>query len=175
MVAWYPGDGNANDVQGGNNGTLQGGATFTSGKVGQAFSFNGSSWVSVPDAANLHFTSQFTLDAWVNPVSLSGFPMIFSKFGSANDSSYELHLQPDGSVRANVSGNGSTLDALVSGAGVVTAGTWSQVATTFNAGDWKIYVNGVVVASKTFTVTSVFPGTATLLIGRDVGTSAPTA
>lgn len=22
MVAWYPGDGNANDIQGGNNGTL---------------------------------------------------------------------------------------------------------------------------------------------------------
>src|SRR5438270_12952784 len=41
MVSWWPGDGNANDIQGGNNGTLQGGATFASGKVGQAFSFDG--------------------------------------------------------------------------------------------------------------------------------------
>src|SRR5262249_36974468 len=28
MVAWWPGDGNANDIQGSNNGTLQNGATF---------------------------------------------------------------------------------------------------------------------------------------------------
>src|SRR5262249_12489632 len=41
-VSWWPGDGNANDLTGGNNGTLQGGATFAAGNVGQAFQFNGS-------------------------------------------------------------------------------------------------------------------------------------
>src|SRR5262245_51719078 len=38
--AWYPGDGNAQDVQG-NNGTLLNGATFGAGEVGQAFSLDG--------------------------------------------------------------------------------------------------------------------------------------
>src|SRR5262249_44765099 len=28
IAGWWPGDGNANDIVGGNNGTLQGGATF---------------------------------------------------------------------------------------------------------------------------------------------------
>ena len=41
LVAWFPGEGNANDVLGVSNGTLQGGATFATGKVGQAFSLNG--------------------------------------------------------------------------------------------------------------------------------------
>ena len=41
MVAWYPGDGNANDIQGSNNGTLQNGTTFGQGMVGQAFTFDG--------------------------------------------------------------------------------------------------------------------------------------
>ena len=43
MVAWYPGEGNANDIQSPTfeNGTLQGGATFATGKVEQAFSFDG--------------------------------------------------------------------------------------------------------------------------------------
>src|SRR5437868_8309554 len=41
MVSWWPADGNANDIQGGNNGTLEGAATFAIGKAGQAFSFNG--------------------------------------------------------------------------------------------------------------------------------------
>src|SRR5437867_10003102 len=55
MVSWWPGDGNADDIQGGNNGTLQGGATFGTGEVGQGFSLNGTSaYVSVPDNANLY-------------------------------------------------------------------------------------------------------------------------
>src|SRR4051794_26774148 len=40
MVSWWPGDGNTNDIQGTNTGTLQGNATFASGKVSQAFSLN---------------------------------------------------------------------------------------------------------------------------------------
>ena len=41
MISWWPGDGYAFDIQGVNNGTLQGGATFTAGKVRQAFNFDG--------------------------------------------------------------------------------------------------------------------------------------
>ena len=42
MVGWYPGDGNADDISvTGNNGTLQGGATFAAGMVKPAFSLNG--------------------------------------------------------------------------------------------------------------------------------------
>lgn len=50
IVSWYKADGNANDSVGGNNGSLQGGATFGPGVTGQpgdqAFSFNGSSTTS---------------------------------------------------------------------------------------------------------------------------------
>ena len=44
-------DGNADDVAGGNHGTLEGSATFGAGHVGQAFSFSGggSSGVRMPD------------------------------------------------------------------------------------------------------------------------------
>src|SRR6185295_10275127 len=41
MVAWYPADGNALDIQGGNNGGLRGNVTFASGEVGQSFQFDG--------------------------------------------------------------------------------------------------------------------------------------
>src|SRR5262249_11468598 len=41
-IADWKGEGNANDSAGANNGTLQGGAAFTSGVSGQAFSFDGS-------------------------------------------------------------------------------------------------------------------------------------
>ena len=41
LVSWWPGEGNANDIVGSNHGTLQNGATFAAGMVGQAFSFDG--------------------------------------------------------------------------------------------------------------------------------------
>ncbi|MEY2544857.1 MAG: hypothetical protein QOE81_2318, partial [Verrucomicrobiota bacterium] len=168
MVSWWPAEGDAHDIQDGNDGTLQTGVTFASGKVGQAFEFNGNGGVDVPDADNLDVTTQLTLDAWVNTTDLSDYPMIFSKFNGGN-ASYELHLQPDGSVRSNVSGDGSSYDVLISGPGVVTTDSWYHVAMTFNAGDWKIYVNGVQVAAKSSSVTSIFQGTSDLFIGRDAG------
>src|SRR2546430_4149425 len=77
MVAWFPGDGNANDIQGSNNGTLQNGATFAPGIVDQAFSFDGAgASVSVTDAPSLHLSTQFTLESWVHPANLNNFPII---------------------------------------------------------------------------------------------------
>ena len=42
LVSWWPGDGNANDLQGPNHGTLMHGTTFAAGRVGQAFWLDGS-------------------------------------------------------------------------------------------------------------------------------------
>ena len=70
MVSWWPGDGNANDIVGGNHGTLAGGATFAKGKVGQAFSLDGVDDY-VGDAGTLSSfsfiqnTGVFTIDAWI--------------------------------------------------------------------------------------------------------------
>jgi hypothetical protein len=41
MVGWWPAEGSADDVIGGDNGTLEGGATFAPGEVGQGFRFDG--------------------------------------------------------------------------------------------------------------------------------------
>src|SRR5206468_12218446 len=68
MVAWYQGEGNANDIQGGNNGTLQNGATFAAGEVGQAFSLDGvDDQIFIGNPTSLRITGDLTIDAWVNP------------------------------------------------------------------------------------------------------------
>src|SRR3954463_15723131 len=41
MVSWWPGEGNANDIIGSNAGTIVGGVSFTSGKVDQGFTLDG--------------------------------------------------------------------------------------------------------------------------------------
>src|SRR4029077_7383892 len=64
MVSWWPGDGDANDIQDSNNGTLQNGVTFAAGKVGQAFSCDGvNDFVDTPTSNGLS-TSTWTIDFW---------------------------------------------------------------------------------------------------------------
>lgn len=41
LESWWPGDGDTGDVAGGNTATLVNGVGFASGKVSQAFSFDG--------------------------------------------------------------------------------------------------------------------------------------
>ena len=75
LVSWWPGDGDATDIVDANNGVISGaGVTFVAGKVGQAFNFDGTDFVRVPDNNNLEPT-QITLDGWIKP-NFSGRPPV---------------------------------------------------------------------------------------------------
>jgi hypothetical protein len=67
LIGWWPAGGNAKDASVyHNDGTLNGTATFDFGKVGQTFSFNGTSDnVEVPDAPSLNPPTAITIEAWV--------------------------------------------------------------------------------------------------------------
>ena len=67
MVSWWPGDGNASDIQDGNHGALVGGATYAPGKVGQAFSFDGVDDFVEMSSAVVPLTGDFTIDLWAFP------------------------------------------------------------------------------------------------------------
>src|SRR2546425_12241123 len=58
IVSWWAAEGNANDSGDSNNGALQGSVAFVQGKVGQAFSLNGTNaYISVPASSNLNVGS----------------------------------------------------------------------------------------------------------------------
>src|SRR5271154_1890700 len=69
LLGWWPFTGNANDASGnGNNGTVHG-ATLTNDRFGNpnsAYSFDGSSYIDVPESDSLELTNDFTLSAWIN-------------------------------------------------------------------------------------------------------------
>ena len=81
LIAWWSGDGSANDLTGAHNGTLMGGATASEpGVVGNAFLFDGTNaYVEIPDAPDLH-PAYFTIEAWVRcdaldtPTNNSSYP-----------------------------------------------------------------------------------------------------
>ena len=65
IVGWWPGEGNANDIVGGDNGTLEGDTTFAPAEVGQGFRLDGTSgYVQIPDSVALKPTN-VTVEAWV--------------------------------------------------------------------------------------------------------------
>ena len=83
MLAWWPGDGNANDIVGGNHGILKGDAAFAPGMVGRAFSLDGvGDYVEVAHNSNLDpGTSSFTIDAWIKTPSTSDdIQVVVSKY-----------------------------------------------------------------------------------------------
>src|ERR1041385_3022805 len=67
LVAWWPGDGNARDIIGTNNGAFFGNASATNaGFNGSAFQFDGTnSYVRFPDSPVFKPTN-LTIEAWVN-------------------------------------------------------------------------------------------------------------
>ena len=67
LIAHYPAEGNADDVVGGNDGTLNNGASFTSGQVGQAFDVSGpTDFVSAASPYPFDRGEDFSVAVWTN-------------------------------------------------------------------------------------------------------------
>jgi hypothetical protein len=79
LYAVYNGELNTNDSYGSNNGTAIGGLTYSTGKIGNSFKFNGTNaYVSLPDNS-LNFTGDFSISLWLYHTA-SGNQEIISSF-----------------------------------------------------------------------------------------------
>src|ERR1044071_2779216 len=133
MVSWWPGDENANDIQGTDNGALQGGATFASGKVAQGFSLNGTSaYISIPDSRNLYPSGSFTVDAWVKTSKSTGVEGIITHYECGNscvggsNSVYELDVS-NGNLSGYIRDTSGANQSLI-GTSMVADGSFHHVA-----------------------------------------------
>ena len=65
LVGWWPANGNAVDVIGGNNGTLENSVTYLPGEVQQAFNFSANSAMVVLSNSPSLQLQDFTIEAWI--------------------------------------------------------------------------------------------------------------
>jgi len=149
MVSWWPGDGSANDIQGGNNGTLQGGATFTAGKVGQAFSFSSDGdGVVIPHTNNLNLQSPgFTADFWMKGIKNQSDPdflaTIFEKsHGWVDNTGWAFQVDTTNGAPRFAIGDGSGFPEII-GAVDVLDGNFHYIAGTWDGSTMWLYVDGV--------------------------------
>jgi hypothetical protein len=157
ITSWWRAENNAQDSIGTNHGTLQNGATFTTGKVGQAFNFTGTNQVVVvPNNATLQ-PQTLSVDAWVYPRtvgtfndaqggiifskdagSVSGAPASYALFGPGNAGRFWAYLRfTDGSILQVQSASGYAFNQ------------WYHVAMTWNGNTLNLYVNSSLAASAT--------------------------
>jgi hypothetical protein len=148
----------------GNNGTISGATWTTAGKYGDALVFNGTSaMVTVSNSATLQLSAAMTLEAWVNPVTVSSAwrDVIYK----ANDNYYlEGTTMPNG--WPGIGETIGTSDVVLYGTGTLPVNTWTHLAATYDGTTTRLYVNGTQVSSQAQTgafVTSTNP----LQIGGD--------
>jgi hypothetical protein len=157
-------DGNLLDASGnGNNGTLQGGATFTNNfKFGEsgspgAISLDGvSGYIDIPNSPSLNITNQITVEAWVkmpdydegkmDVVSKGYFQSSFALGTSSLSSADCINAGPGPHAFMFVVTTGYLVQAhQVCGDSVLTLGAWHHLVGTYDAdsGDISVYVDGV--------------------------------
>jgi len=172
IISWWPGEGNAQDIVSHFDGTLQNGATFGTGIVGQDFSLDGiDDAIVVNNNAALNPAS-ITVEAWVKPNSVPAgtIAAVVTKWGfDATVDSYFLGLLNSGGVVSVLGaiGDGATGDSGFSG-GTVTLNTWNHIAMTYDAASDlnRLYLNGVSVGQRV-RANGIFPTTTSVFIGRE--------
>ena len=158
LYAVYKAESNANDSLATYNGTAQGGLTYTAGKSGNAFVFNGTNaFVSLPNNAFTSFTGDFSISAWVYMVDNGSLQTIFSCKAYDGTNAWGINLFVFGYSRFDITNGTATAVTLESGGNMLSYNTWHNVVVTRKASTrTRIYHNGTLVASNTSTTNPIF-------------------
>jgi hypothetical protein len=172
LISWWSGNNHSFDLIGLNNGIrFHGTAYATSGKVSQAFAFDGNDdVVLIPPSALNEAYAQLTIDAWIFPLRHGnsgtedlGLTIISkTEFDGFALRVYNGYLQADfrtsdGNFVVNFESQTLPLN------------TWSHVAVTYD-GNWITgYYNGSILDSvpATGTITNIRNASACLMIGNE--------
>ena len=157
QVAWFAGDGNAGDIAGTNNGTLQNGATFAVGKVGQSFKLDGTDdFITVP-TTNLNFgANDFSVDLWFNQnaFAANGHTLFGKTLGSfPNDQTYLIETIATNNVNINTvrflvrgtSANENDLQVTIP----LSTNNWNHLVAVRQGNTNRLYLNGLQIGQQT--------------------------
>ena len=143
LVGWWPGDGNTDDIQGGNHGTAQG-ATYAEGYVtsgnGQAFNFDGTNdYVSI-NGTNLKNLQSGTIMAWVK----GGGTIISTETNSSNRRQFPIVFSWDKIYVTGVDSEDNHVFSSVSENTFTPRGLYHIAYTSVQgSGKFSLYVDGV--------------------------------
>lgn len=161
LVAYYPLDGNGNDASGNNNHlTSQNNPLWTQGKVGQAVSLDGLSYLQ---KNNFNFyTRDFSVCLFANGSSVpENYRFLFAAHSGGNgigqgDAAIQLHEYKDKSLRPTLTTEDSQGTGILrpSPLSLMEANQWYHLCFSRQGTLQKFYVNGVMTGSVTEAIVS---------------------
>ncbi len=155
LIAWWPGDGNTDDITGGTSGILNDDVSYTSAHVSKGFKFDGiNGRVHIPDAEKFELTGSMTIEMWIKIFS---FPLYQGNilFFRGDDRGggldpYALGLSTNGKVGFGI----YSLDSSFGISAPIELNKFIHVAAILDSsnGSMRIYLNGILVADTTTTI-----------------------
>jgi hypothetical protein len=143
LVAWWTGDGNADDLWGDNHGILLNGATFTDGKVGQAFWFDGMDDQMRASTTGLPVgTSDRTMEFWFRIDEIVAGESMWVGYGYGGEQVWCIGAVGD-PAQVFWSQWGSSFSG-----GSVVVGRWHHVAASSEGTVTTLYLDGIAVGSS---------------------------
>ncbi|MFK7759221.1 MAG: LamG-like jellyroll fold domain-containing protein [Phycisphaerales bacterium] len=136
-----------------NNGTVQGSIEFgvlgVNG-VSTAIRVDSSEYIEIPHHDD-YLIDNGTISLWIYPESTSSTYGILSKDSTSYDTGghFTIFQQSDGRIRARLQSN--TTNYEIDSTSTVTVGAWTHIAYTFGADGFKLYLDGVLEASHSYT------------------------
>ena len=136
ILNWWPGDGNAYDILNGTNLTPNNNLTYTNGKVGLAFRFDGSSAYLTSSAGEI--APPWTICGWIfHQRGLTPSAAL------AGDSTYALKIEQwSNTDEVGISQSG-VADYVFSPAYTLPLNTWTHLAFVATSSGVTLYANGV--------------------------------
>jgi hypothetical protein len=175
LVAYYPFNGNTNDESGnGNNGIEHGGITYTTGIYGQAISFSGNNYISLPtqSVSNL-FHDTWTISLWAIAHNQNDVPSFgFENSGYSNkDNPVHSYGNSNGIVGI---GDGSDNQSLIT-LPDSTSMEWKHYVIRDDGTNYTIYINGAEYYSEIIVLNPCSSYYRTFLIGQSGFSNPPWA
>jgi hypothetical protein len=185
LAAWWQGEGNANDVVGGLQGTPLNGTSFAAGEVALGFSFNGSTgYVTNNPPALTNVLNTYTMEFWAwptagrasTPEGTSGFPgtsgqryAIFPRFGPG--------FAVDAPVGAGVSVGTNGISVFEHGDSYLASPlvydtpltNWTHIAVVYIGQQPRLYVNGTLARTGLVSTHLSYPSTCLGESGKGYG------
>ncbi|MEN9978429.1 MAG: hypothetical protein RLZZ569_1054 [Bacteroidota bacterium] len=172
LLAYWPFSGNTNDQTANANHLTNNGATLVAdrnGTANAAYSFNGAGNYLEKTVPSFVFSPSgtFSISFWINRPSTTGGVAMMSGSGTANNFIWLF----SGGAANNVFGTNKQQSAWIWANSPYSLNQWEHYVCMYINGVMRVYRNGVLEVSATYTHTGALSTALPFYIGKDIGTS----
>jgi concanavalin A-like lectin/glucanase superfamily protein len=133
----------------GKTASLQGGAAFAAGRLGNGVNLSGTSqYIALPTGI-LSGATGFTVSAWIRLDTVATWSRVFDFGTGTNVNMFLTPRSSGGTARFAITTGGNGGEQRINGPAALPSGTWTHVAVTLSGGTGILYVNRAEVARTT--------------------------